>query len=381
MRIAVNTRMMIPGKMEGIGFFTYESMKRLTVSHPDHEFIFIFDRPFDDTLVFADNVTAVKAFPPARHPLLWVIWYEFSLPRIFKKYKPDIFIGTDGYLSLNGKVPSLSVMHDINFEHYPKDLPFFNRIFYRYFFPKYASSAKRIVAVSAFTKNDICKKYSIDPAKVDVVYNGVSKKFYPRNESEKNLTKEKYADGKEFFIYVGAIHSRKNISNMLFAYDEFRKSCPSEIKFILAGTRRWWTKEMEEALKTMEFKNDVIFTGRVSDEELCNLTAAAFALLYVSVFEGFGIPIIEAMASGTPVITSDITSMPEVAAGAALLCDPFSISSVSNAMISLFKDDSLRVSLIQKGLTRASHFSWEKTAAELWNSIEKMAGAVVAVDL
>src|SRR3954468_2955847 len=101
MHIAVNTRMLIPGKMEGIGYFTYESMSRITRNHPEHRFTFIFDRPFDQSFIFSTNVDAVAVFPPARHPLLWYLWHEWSLPPLLKKLQPDLFVGTDGYLSLS----------------------------------------------------------------------------------------------------------------------------------------------------------------------------------------------------------------------------------------------------------------------------------------
>ena len=157
MIIAVNTRILQKNKMEGIGNFCFESFRRITVNHPEHEFIFIFDRPFDESFIFSSNITPVIVPPAARHPLLWYLWYEYALPRLFKRIKPDLFIAPEGYISLKSKVRSLAVMHDINFEHYPNDLPFFYRKFLRHYFPKYAREAARIVTVSEFSKNDIIK--------------------------------------------------------------------------------------------------------------------------------------------------------------------------------------------------------------------------------
>ena len=118
MRIAVNTRLLLKGKLEGIGWFTYESFKLIVRSHPEHEFFFIFDRKFDKEFIFSDNVTPIVVGPPARHPILHFIWYEISIPRILKKIKPDIFISPDSYLSLSSKYPDLIVIHDLNFEHF-----------------------------------------------------------------------------------------------------------------------------------------------------------------------------------------------------------------------------------------------------------------------
>lgn len=371
MKIAVNTRMLLKGKMEGIGNFTYESMSRIAKAHQEHEFIFIFDRPFDESFIFSDNVTPVVAFPPARHPLLWYLWYEHALPRIFKNTKAELFIATDGYLSVASNMNSLAVIHDINFEHYPKDLPFFNRLFYKHYFPIYAQKAKRIAAVSEFTKNDVVDKYHIPSHKIDVVYNGVSEMFSPLSQEEIAKVRMQFSQGHPYFLFVGALHQRKNISNMLKAFDEFKKSLSTPFKMILAGTKRWWTDEMENTYQKMQFKSDVIFTGHVSFDDLCRITASALAMTYVSNFEGFGIPIVEAMKSGVPVITSNVTSMPEVAGDAAFLCDPFSVSSIADGMKQVAINDVLRNGLIHRGLQRQADFSWDKTAIALWNSVEK----------
>lgn len=371
MKIAVNTRMLLKGKMEGIGYFTYESFRRIVKAHPEHEFVFIFDRPYDESFIFSENITPVVASPPARHPLLWYLWYEHSLPRVFKKTKADLFIGTDGYLSVASKMKTLSVFHDINFEHYPEDVPFFNRLFYRHYFPIYAQTAARIAAVSEFTKNDVVEKYKIDARKIDIVYNGVSEQFNPLSAAEITQVRNKFTQGQPYFLFVGSLHQRKNISNMLKAFDEYKKSASSPVKMVLAGAKRWWTDEMEKTLEQMQFKSDVIFTGRVNFDDLCRITAGALAMTYVSTFEGFGIPIIEAMRSGVPVITSNVTSMPEVAGNAALLCDPFSVSSIAESMMKIANDEQLRKTLIEAGLKRQNDFSWDKTAVQLWNSIEK----------
>lgn len=366
MKIAVNTRMLIRGKMEGIGYFTFETMKRMVKSHPEHEFIFIFDRPFDSSFIFAPNVTGVVVPPPARHPILWTIWLEYSLRKFFRKNKVDLFIGTDGYLPLSIQAKTLAVFHDINFEHYPKDLPFFNRIYYRYFFPRFAKKADRIIAVSEFTRKDVIEKYHVDEKKTATVYNGVSDAFAPISADQISTTRNKFTQGLPYFLFVGSLHQRKNIANLLRAFELFKNTTGSKIKLVLAGAKRWWTSEMEQVHASMLHRNDVIFTGRLSFEELTQITASALAVTYVSTFEGFGIPIVEAMKSGVPVITSNVTSMPEIAGDATLLCDPFSVESISNAMQQIASSEALRKALIEKGILRAKDFSWEKTAEGVW---------------
>ena len=369
MIIAVNTRLLLKKKLEGIGWFTYETFKRIAQQHPEHQFIFIFDRPFSEEFIFSSNVTPVIIGPQARHPVLFYWWFEFSIKNLLKKLKPDIFVSPDGYLSLSSKVKSLAVMHDLNFAHYPKDLPFIIRKYYNYFFPLFARKAKRIATVSEFSKQDIINQYQISPDKIDVVYNGASELFKPVAENIKHLTKEKYSKGRPYFIYVGSIHPRKNITNLLFAFDEFKRSCPCDVQLLIVGEKYYWTSEMRIAYENTEHREEIIFTGRLYSENLRNVIASALALTYVSYFEGFGIPIIEAMCCDTPVITSNVTSMPEIAGDAALLVDPFSINSIKEAMVRMYKDETLRKGLIEKGKIRRQEFTWQKSADKLWESI------------
>lgn len=370
MRIAVNTRLLLKGKLEGLGRFTDETLKLMVAQHPEHEFFFLFDRPFDESFVYSDNVTPIVVNPPARHPVLWHVWFEMSVPKVLKRINPDLFLSPDGFLSLKSDVKSLPVIHDLNFVHNPKDLAKSHSWFYNRYFPKYAAKAARIATVSEYSRQDIAKQYGIEESKIDVVYNGVSERFSPLDESHKKVVQEKWSSGLPYFIYVGSIHQRKNIERMLQAFDEFKKTGQPH-KFILVGNRKWWTTSMQNSLDAMQFKDDVIFAGRVSDKDLNDLMGGAQANVYVSTFEGFGIPIIEAFQSGVPVITSNTTSMPEVAGDAALVVGPFSVSSISDAMISIAKDELLRKQLIQKGQERAKQFTWQRTADLLWESISK----------
>ncbi|MFL5762577.1 MAG: glycosyltransferase family 4 protein [Bacteroidia bacterium] len=369
MEIVVNTRLLLKDRLEGIGWFTYETLKRITNDHPEHHFIFLFDRDYDEEFLFADNVTPLILSPPARHPFLFYIWFEFSVAGFLNKFKPDLFVSPDGYLSLRGKCKQLAVIHDINFEHYPKDVSWIVRKYYRFFFPKFAKKATRIATVSAFSKKDIIEHYEVPAAKIDVVYNGCNELYQPASKETQLSTKKKFTNGNDYFLFVGALHPRKNISRLLKAFDQFKTKEKADTKLVLVGEKYRWTAEIKHSYINMQFKDDVIFTGRLSTEDLKNVLGSALAMVYVPYFEGFGIPILEAMNCDTPVITSNVTSMPEIAGDAALLVDPFSVDSISNAMIYIFKDESMRNSLIEKGRKRAMDFSWDKTAEALWKTI------------
>ncbi|MEJ5302099.1 MAG: glycosyltransferase family 4 protein [Bacteroidales bacterium] len=371
MRILVNTRLLLPGRLDGIGWFSHETLSRIVKNHPEHEFIFVFDRQYHPTYIYGPNVTPVVAFPQARHPLLFLIWFEISLPWIMHRYKPDLFLSPDGYVSLSAHIPTLAVIHDLNFEHRPGDLPFFARNYYRFFFKRFARKAKRIATVSEYSRQDISLQYSINPEKIDVVYNGASEGFRPLSRDEIEHTRQNYSEGKPYFLFVGSLHPRKNLINLFTAFDLFKIQTGSSHKLLIAGGRQWWTHELQTSFDKMKYKKDVVFTGRVSDDTLHRLTASAFALTYVSFFEGFGIPIIEAMQSGVPVITSNVTSMPEVAGDAALLANPYDPVTIATAMQQLYYDENLRQSLIGRGFERARLFSWDRSAELLWNSISK----------
>ena len=371
LKIVVNTRLLIKNRLEGIGWFTYENLKRIVINHPNIHFFFVFDREFDAEFVFADNITPIILSPQARHPILYYIWFEFSITQLLKDLKPDLFLSPDGYLSLRTNIKQYGVIHDINFYYSKNDLPKFEYYYYNYFFPKYAKIATRIGTVSEFSKNDISSTFRINPSKIDVVFNGVNENFRSISLLEIQSTKKKYTNCNDFFIYVGSLHPRKNIERLFIAFDEFRKVSNRVVKLVIVGKKMWWTNELESTYMSLRFKDDIVFTGRIEESELNKLIASSIALTYVSYFEGFGIPILEGFKCETAVITSNITSMPEVAANAAYLIDPYSIDSIKNGLIELSQNSLLRQSLINKGKIRVLDFSWNKTAELLWQSIEK----------
>ncbi len=372
MRIAVNTRLLLPGKLDGIGWFTYETLKRITRNHQEHEFIFLFDRPWHHEFIFSDNIRPVSISPPARHPFLWYAWFEYSVTTALKKYAADVFLSPDGYLSLRADIPSLAVIHDINFHHRPEDLPYISRIYYRRFFPLFADKADIIVTVSEYSKQDICSSYNVPREKVNVVYNGANPVFKPLSQEEISKTRQEFTGNKPYFIFVGSLHPRKNIPRLLLAFDQFRQKINADFKLVIVGEKIFMTGEIEKALYRMNFKEEVIFTGRLDPENLRMLMGAAVALTFIPLFEGFGIPVVEAMYCNTPVIASNVTSLPEVAGDAALYADPFNVSAITEQMLSVVRNEDLRNELIERGKIQRQKYNWDKTADGLWQNIEKI---------
>ncbi len=371
MRIAVNTRLLQYGKLDGIGWFAFETLARITRNNPSSEFIFIFDRTPHPALVFPKNVTKVILPPPTRHPLLWYLWFEWRIPALLKKLKPDLFLSPDGYLSLRTEFPQLAVIHDLNFMHRPQDLPFVTGSYYRYFFPKFARKAVRIATVSEFSKRDISVTCSVNTDKIDVVYNGANSVYNPLDESSRMHWKRLNTEGNDFFIYVGTLHPRKNIDGMLLAFEEFKRNDKDNMKLIIVGESMFKTGKSDRILKSMKFRKDVKRIGRMNPDNLRLAIGSSSALVLVSHFEGFGIPVLEAMKCHVPVICSNNTSLTEVAGDAAILVNPGSVESIAAAMHRIARDESLPIELVEKGIQQAKKFSWDKTAQLLWNSIER----------
>jgi len=363
-RIAINTRFLLTSKMEGFGWYTYEVSKRLVEMHPEHEFYFFFDRSFDKKFIFGENVTPVVLNPPARHPILFYIWFEWSVKRALKKHDIDLFFSPDGYLSLQSSVEQISVIHDLNFEHYPQDLPRSARKYLKYFFPKFAKKARKIITVSEYSKQDIISTYGISEDKIAAIWNGASSVFKPIDESSKLKVKEKYTQNNDYFLFVGALHPRKNIFRLLEAFVQFKTATSSSTKLVIVGEALWKQPKFASLIPEA-MQPEIIFTGHLSLEDLAHVMAAAKVFTFVPYFEGFGIPLVEAMRCGTPILSGSLSCLPEVAGEAAVYCDPFNVSDICEELKELDTNEELRLYLSQKALERSQLFSWEKCAQEV----------------
>lgn len=373
MRIAINTRFLLSHKMEGFGWYTYETVSRLVEKHPEHTFILFFDRPYDQKFVFGSNVIPVVLFPPARHPFLFMLFFEVAVSKALKKYEADVFFSPDGYLSLRSAVPQIPVIHDLNFEYYPKDIPWMMSKYLRSFFPKFARKATKIVTVSEHSKADIVKLYGVAPERINVGWNGASEKFAPASPVEKALTRQQHANGKEYFLFVGALHPRKNVGRLLQAFESYVAKGGSH-DLVIVGENLWKKKYAYQSLISGKAAERIHFTGHLPIDSLVKVMASALAFVYVPYFEGFGIPLVEAMQCGVPIISGNLTSLPEVAAEAALYVDPFKVEEIADAMHRIETDAELRETLAQKGLKRADLFSWDHTADVVWKTILEVTG-------
>jgi glycosyltransferase involved in cell wall biosynthesis len=372
MRIAVNTRFLLKGKLEGIGWFTHQTLQRMVLAHPQHQFIFIFDRAYHTDFIFADNVTPVVVGPPARHPMLWWLWFEVSIPRILKKHKADVFLSTDGFASLRTKIPQCIVIHDLAFVHYPQYIPTVICKYLQVFTKKFVAKADKIVTVSKYTNDDVAATYQVPADKLSIIYNGAHSHYKPLDYEQKLAVKNKFTDGADYFVYAGSLHPRKNIVNLLKAFAQFKKFTQSKMKLVLVGRLAWLTKDIETTLLQHPYSSDIIRIEYMDAIDLSQVIGSAYAMVYVSKFEGFGIPILEAISCNVPAIISNCTSMPEVGGDACLLVNPDSVTEIADAMKKIYNDENCRNALIKNCAAQAAKFNWDDSAKQLFSVVSSL---------
>lgn len=353
--------------MEGFGRYTFELTKRIVINHPEHTFYFFFDRKYDPSFVFADNVIPVVIDPPSRHPILWYIWFELRIGKALKKYSIDVFWSPDGFLNLRTEVPQIATIHDINFHVYPKDLPNSVSYYYNRFFPKFTHKANHILSVSTFSKEELIKYYQVSPEKISVIYNSADELFKPLDEKEISLTRDAITNGKPYFLFVGSLHPRKNVQRLLNAFAIFADHNLG-IDLVIVGSPLW---KKHRITMPKNCQNRIHFTGYVAQEELAKITASAWAITYLPYYEGFGIPMVEGMKCGIPIIAANTSCLPEIVGDAALLCDPFDENDAASCMQKLLNNE-LYKDMKLKSLERAKLFSWEKAAKQTWEAINSV---------
>lgn len=386
--VAINTRLVVPGKLDGIGWFMLETVQRITSRHPEHEFHLFFDRQPPEALFPGDNVSCHWLWPPARRPFLQDLWYDYAVPRQLRKLGADLFVSPDGFLSRKTTVPQVAVQHDLNFEHHPEWLPPRVARHYRRRFPEAARTAVRLATVSAFSAADIHARYGVPVDRIDVVYNGSGAAYGAttegvNREQQAQWIRQTHTGGRPYFVFVGTQHPRKNLDGLLQAFAEYR-ALGGAWDLLVVGTALWRRRgfDARSALENVDadLRSHIHQTGWLPQDELAQVLAAAGAMVFIPWFEGFGIPILEAFAVGTPVIHGDRTSLPEVAGGAGLEVDPGDPVAVAAAMRRIEGEPALREHLAERGLERLEAFSWDRTAELLWQCLQR-AGAQCAVDL
>ncbi len=375
MRIAVNTRFLLKNRLEGIGWYTHELLQRIVQAHPEDEFLFLFDRPYDSAFLYGPNVQPMVVFPPARHPVLWYAWFEWAVPPVLKRCRPEVFFSPDNYLSLRAQTPTLLTVHDLIPLQDPQSLPFGPRRYYQHFLPRYVRKATRIAVVSAYVKQGVADLLGTPTSHISVVYNGYRDTFQPLTPEEQAVVRLRYANGRPYFLYAGAIHPRKNLPRLIEGFDRFKTKTGAPVLLLLAGRLAWNSDLARRAVQAARHRDDIRLLGYLPEVELTRLYGAACAVVNVSLNEGFGLPIVEAFACDVPVLCSNRTALAEVAGDAALQVNPESVDEIASGLSRLYFEAALRETLINKGRLRRQCFRWDTAAHQIYQlMVETAAG-------
>ncbi|MCK5115979.1 MAG: glycosyltransferase family 4 protein [Candidatus Aegiribacteria sp.] len=325
----------------------------------ENQYFLYTNRPIPFDLELPDNFrTVILKRPLPRFQL----WFQIELPYKLKKDGIDVFHGLFSRLPFVLPVPSAITVHDLSGYRMPrlhKRKTHFTNLLY----PLYVKKAARIIAVSEFTAKELASCFPETSSKTTVIHEAAPPEYSEvTEESELNRIREKYDLPHRFFLFLGTLEPRKNLPGLLEAFLQVADSVPHSL--VISGAIGWKTEELFDKLKMSGVKDRVQLTGFVDRKDIPALLSLADVFVYPSLYEGFGLPVLEAMACGTPVITSNVSSMPEISGDAALLVDPGSTESISNAIMTLVHDEDKRALLRRRGLIRAREFNWEKTARE-----------------
>lgn len=322
----------------------------------------------------ADNVRARSIFIPDRY--LNILWYRWRLPlyATFFSGQVDIYHGPDFALPpLNGKLRKVVTVHDLAFLEHPEYAVPSLAAYLKKVVPEAVASADVVAAVSQVTSQSLIKHLKTPPEKITVIPNGVRPHFRRITDPViLGATRHKYGLKHPLVLGVGTLEPRKNHLALIKAFAQAQKKKKGPAMLALAGGKGWLYEETQQVVEQLRLENKVRFLGRVSDLELISLYSMADVFAFPSFFEGFGIPPLEAMACGAPVITSNTSSLPEIVGDAALLVDPFDVSALGQAITRLLEDEQLREELRQKGYQRVQRYTWSESASKMLSVYQKL---------
>ena len=272
------------------------------------------------------------------------------------------------YILLPFDGPSVTTIHDVSHIHYPQYHPEERVRFLDQHLAESIERAQSLVVVSEFTREEVIKSFGVDSRQMSVITPGVSPSFGGvYEETELIEMRHRYKLPENYILYVGTLEPRKNLCGLIRAYKTLPSSLRQRYPLVLVGCKGWGNEELENELRTMLNRGEVLRLGYVAQGDLPKLYNAATVMTYVSFYEGFGMPIAEAMAAGTAVLTANCASMPEVAGGCAELVDPNNIENIGDALRLLLEDDCHRQSLVEAGRLHAQQFTWERSANQLYD--------------
>tara|TARA_R110000772_G_scaffold82326_3_gene174656 strand:- start:220 stop:1374 length:1155 start_codon:yes stop_codon:yes gene_type:complete len=378
MRIGIEAQRLFRPHKHGMDRVALELILNLQVIDKVNDY-FIFVKPDQDTTAIASTTNfRVVEIPGGPYPL----WEQFKLPRIAKSYNCDILHCTSNTAPYFKSTPLVTTLHDIIYMEgsllkllmnkaslYQK----FGNLYRRIIVSKVVRNSRRLIAVSNFERENITKFFKLKNKDIQTVHNGVSQKFTVIIDADHTArVKDKYELPENYILHIANKDPRKNTKKVLLAFNEYLKRITNNHKLLMLGCKDADLKIMLNDIGAMNLYEHVILTGYVSDEDLPVLYQLSQLFLFPSLREGFGIPIIEAMACGVPVITSNTSSMPEVAGDAAHLIDPNKTEDLYKGMLKIMSDDSYKNELIKRGLIQSKQFSWNRMASQVLEQYKQL---------
>jgi glycosyltransferase involved in cell wall biosynthesis len=305
---------------------------------------------------------------PTVRPAARIFWEQFIQPAVLVSQKIDLLHALAFVVPLLSPCPTVVTVYDLSFIHFPDAFRPWNRLYLSYFTAWSVRKARRVIAISESTRQDVVSCFGLPVERVDVVYCGVDGLFRPLPVAEIESFRQRRGLPGEFIFFIGTLEPRKNLETLVKAYARllarYRGSGSDTPKLVIGGAKGWYYERVFAAVEELGLTRNVIFPGYIAQEELPWWYGAAKLFVYPSYYEGFGLPVLEAMRCGVPVITSNVSALPEVAGGAGLLVEPMNVEGLAEAMHRLLQDAALSAELCQLGLERAARFSWERTARE-----------------
>jgi glycosyltransferase involved in cell wall biosynthesis len=292
---------------------------------------------------------------------------QLQLSLLIHHLRLDVLHDTTGmmpFLFPMGKTRLLTTIYDVIPWSHPGISTKWDTLIYRYWHPHIVPRVDAIATISETSRNDIVRHLPIAAEKVHNVYSGITSNYQPASPETVTLTKTRYQLPERYILYVGNLEERKNLQRVLYAYKQLKEEGLPH-KLVLVGPQKWKYEGIFKVTTELRLENDVIFTGYISVDDLPALYSGADVFVYPSLYEGFGLPVLEAMACGTPVVTSNISSLPEIAGDAALLVDPYNIQQIVSAIRQILLDHQIQADLRQRGVEQAKKFTWNQTASQI----------------
>lgn len=373
MRILINTVFLTSEHLGGSWAYTANLVSRLTRLPSAHEFLIMTNRESVDRLD-CDAARAKKVVVDlnVNSRIRRVAWEQISLPRIVKQQGIDLVHSTGNVLPLHVGVPAIVTLHDLQYLDYPQYFPFLRRMYLTYFVPRSVSRAAAIITISEFTKQHICRSFKADPGKIHVTYLAGLLEKSGVVSGDDNDVRKRFGLKRPYLMAVGSSLPHKNLPRLISAFAGVSADVPYDLVIVGESGANKQVLETAVELAGLSGTGRVRFTGFVTRRDLVALYHDAEAVVIPSLYEGFGIPAIEAMDCGCPVLAANCTALPEIVGDAAMLFEPTDVADIGRALKEFHRDPSLRLTLKEKGTRRAEGFSWEKVAAETLQLYDKL---------